>query len=40
VAGGAAGAVFAAKGSGNGSSTPTPGGTTITPGSPTFGPPR
>jgi hypothetical protein len=41
VAGGAAaGAVFAAKGSGNGSSTSTPGGTTITPGSPVFGPPR
>lgn len=42
VAGGAVGAVFAAKGSSS-SSNPgasSPGGTTITPGSPVFGPPK
>jgi hypothetical protein len=42
AAGGAAGAIFALKGGGNGSgsSTPGTGGTTVTPGSPVFGPPR
>jgi hypothetical protein len=41
AAGGAAGAIFAAKGGSKGTSgTSTPGGTTITPGSPVFGPPR
>lgn len=41
AAGGAAGAIFAAKGGGKGTSAAaTPGGTTITPGSPVFGPPR
>jgi len=40
VAGGAAGAVFAAKGGGKSSSTPSSTGTTITPGSPVFGPPQ
>lgn len=43
AAGGAAGAIFAAKGAGGkGGSTSavTPGGTTVAPGSPVFGPPR
>jgi hypothetical protein len=42
VAGGAVGAVFAAKGSSSSSSpgSSSPGGTTITPGSPVFGPPK
>jgi len=43
VAGGAVGAVFAAKGGGSSSSPATPsgaGGTTVTPGSPVFGPPK
>jgi hypothetical protein len=42
VAGGAAGAVLAAKGGGSSSSSSSTGagGTTITPGSPVFGPPR
>lgn len=43
VAGGAVGAVFAAKGGGSSPAPATPagsGGTTITPGSPVFGPPK
>ncbi len=44
VAGGAAGAIFAAKGGGSSSSSSNPGGgnggTTVTPGSPVFGPPK
>ncbi len=41
AAGVLAGVLIAARGGGSGNgSTPTPGGTTITPGSPVFGPPR
>jgi hypothetical protein len=40
AAGGAAGAILAVKGGGGSSSTPGAGGSTITPGSPVFGPPR